>query len=104
MTAIHVPTLVNHRRDDRIVLTPQVRYVAEQIEGARLVELPGVDHIPFVGDADAILDEVEEFVTGSRPAPRADRVLATVLFTDIVGSTERQASLGDSGWETRGRE
>jgi len=100
LPAIHVPTLVIHRRDDRIVLTPQVRYVAEQIEGARLVELPGVDHIPFVGDADTILDEVEEFVTGSRPVPRADRVLATVLFTDIVGSTERQASLGDSGWKT----
>ncbi|HET6771537.1 MAG TPA: adenylate/guanylate cyclase domain-containing protein [Actinomycetota bacterium] len=100
LTAIHAPTLVIHRLDDRIVFSPQVQYVADQIKGARLVELPGVDHVPFIGDADAILDEVEEFVTGARPAPRTDRVLATVLFTDIVGSTERQASLGDRGWTT----
>jgi pimeloyl-ACP methyl ester carboxylesterase/class 3 adenylate cyclase len=100
LPSIHAPTLVIHRRDDRIVFSPQVQYVADQIKGARLVELPGVDHIPFIGDADAILDEVEEFVTGARPAPRTDRVLATVLFTDIVGSTERQASLGDRGWTT----
>jgi class 3 adenylate cyclase len=98
LPAIHVPTLVLHRGDDPIVLGPQVRYVTDHIEGARLVELRGVDHLPFVGDADAILDEVEEFVTGSRPAPRTDRVLATVLFTDIVASTERQASLGDRAW------
>jgi class 3 adenylate cyclase len=62
------------------------------------VELPGVDHIPWVGDADAILDEVEAFVTGARPAPRVDRVLATVLFTDIVGSTEHARELGDRRW------
>jgi class 3 adenylate cyclase len=98
LPAIHTPTLVIHRDDDAIISRDQVRYVADRIEGARLVELPGVDHIPFVGDADAILDEVEEFVTGARPAPVADRVLATVLFTDIVGSTERQAALGDTGW------
>lgn len=100
LPAIHAPTLVIHRRHDRIVFSPQVQYVADQIKGARLVELPGVDHVPFIGDADAILDEVEEFVTGARPTPRTDRVLATVLFTDIVGSTERQASLGDRGWTT----
>lgn len=100
LPAIHAPTLVIHRQDDRIVFSPQVQYVADQIKGARLVELPGVDHVPFIGDADAILDEVEEFVTGARPAPRTDRVLATVLFTDIVGSTERQASLGDRVWTT----
>jgi pimeloyl-ACP methyl ester carboxylesterase len=98
LPAIHAPTLVIHRRDDRIVFSPQVQFVADQIKGARLVELPGIDHVPFIGDADAILDEVEEFVTGARPVPRTDRVLATVLFTDIVGSTERQASLGDRGW------
>ena len=99
LPAIHVPTLVIHRDGDRIVLQRQARYVAEQIEGARLVELPGDDHLPFIGDADAILDEVEAFVTGARPAPRVDRVLATVLFTDIVGSTERQARLGDRAWK-----
>ena len=99
LPAIHVPTLVIHREGDGIVSSDQVRYVADQIEGAVLVELSGADHLPFVGDGDAIVDEVEEFVTGARPAPAADRVLATVLFTDIVGSTERQAALGDRGWK-----
>jgi pimeloyl-ACP methyl ester carboxylesterase len=99
LPAIHVPTLIVHRTGDSIVPPGQSRYIAEHIEGARLVELPGPDHVPFVGDADAILDEVEAFVTGVRPAPRVDRVLATVLFTDIVGSTEHQASLGDRGWK-----
>ena len=103
LPAIHVPTLVIHREGDRIVSSAQVRYVADQIEGAVLVELPGADHIPFVGDGDAIVDEVEEFVTGARPAPGADRVLATVLFTDIVGSTEHQAALGDRGWRLLAR-
>jgi pimeloyl-ACP methyl ester carboxylesterase/class 3 adenylate cyclase len=100
LPAIHVPTLVIHRQGDRIASAPQARYVADRIDGARLVELPGFDHIPFVGDADAILDEVEEFVTGARTGPPVDRVLATVLFTDIVGSTERQAALGDRGWKS----
>ena len=99
LPAIHVPTLVIHRDGDRIVSSAHARYVADHIEGAVLVELAGDDHIPFIGDGDAILDEVEEFVTGVRPAPRVDRVLATVLFTDIVGSTERQAALGDPAWK-----
>jgi len=99
LPAIHVPTLAIHREGDAIVSAAQAAYVAGRIEGARLVELPGADHMPFVGDADAILDEVEEFVTGVRPAPEVDRILATVLFTDIVSSTERQAALGDRGWK-----
>ncbi len=99
LPAIHVPTLVLHRRGDRIVSRPQVAYVAEQIDNAKLVEFDGDDHLPFIGDGDTIVDEVEEFVTGSRPVPEIDRVLATVLFTDIVGSTERQAALGDRGWK-----
>jgi pimeloyl-ACP methyl ester carboxylesterase len=99
LPAIHVPTLVIHREGDLIVSTAQARYVADSIEGARLVELPGDDHVPFIGDADAIADEIEEFLTGARPAPTTDRVLATVLFTDIVGSTERQATLGDKAWK-----
>ncbi|MGZ8612448.1 MAG: alpha/beta fold hydrolase [Actinomycetota bacterium] len=99
LPAIHVPTLVIHRTGDRMVSSAQARYVADAIEGARLVELPGDDHVPFVGDADAIADEVEEFLTGTRPARVADRILATVLFTDIVGSTERQVALGDRGWK-----
>jgi pimeloyl-ACP methyl ester carboxylesterase/class 3 adenylate cyclase len=99
LPAIHVPTLVIHRADDAIVPTRQARYVADQIDGARFVELPGIDHLPFIGDADAILDEIEEFVTGTRPIPASDTVLATVLFTDIVDSTSRQAALGDLGWK-----
>ncbi len=99
LPSIHVPTLVIHREGDAIVFSRQARYVADHIAGARYVELPGVDHVPFVGDADAILDEVEEFVTGIRPAAVTDRVLATVLFTDIVDSTRRQAELGDRGWK-----
>jgi class 3 adenylate cyclase/pimeloyl-ACP methyl ester carboxylesterase len=99
LPTIHVPTLVIHRKGDAIVLSHQARYVADQIDGATYVELPGTDHVPFIGDADAILDEVERFVTGRTPVPEVDRVLATVLFTDIVGSTSLQATLGDRGWK-----
>ena len=74
------------------------RYLAETIPNARLVELPGIDHVTFVGDSDALVDEIEEFLTGARSAPDTDRVLATVLFTDIVGSTERAAAIGDRRW------
>ncbi|HEV8676495.1 MAG TPA: adenylate/guanylate cyclase domain-containing protein, partial [Methylomirabilota bacterium] len=69
-----------------------------RIPGAKYVELPGIDHLPFVGPADTILDEIEEFLTGVRHGPEPDRVLATVLFTDIVGATERAAALGDRRW------
>jgi pimeloyl-ACP methyl ester carboxylesterase len=95
---IQAPTLVLHRAGDRIVPVDQGRYLGQAIPNARFVELPGDDHIPFVGDADAIVDEVQEFLTGARPIPDTDRVLATVLFTDIVGSTERAAALGDRSW------
>jgi class 3 adenylate cyclase/pimeloyl-ACP methyl ester carboxylesterase len=99
LPVIHVPTLVIHRKDDAIVLERQARYVADQIEGATYVQLPGRDHLPFIGDADAIVDEVEQFVTGRRPIREIDKVLATVMFTDIVDSTRRQAELGDRGWK-----
>jgi pimeloyl-ACP methyl ester carboxylesterase len=98
LPAIRVPTLVLHQTGDRIVRVEQGRYLAERIPGARLVELPGIDHVPWFGATVAILDETEEFLTGVRHAPEADRVLATVLFTDIVGSTERAAILGDRRW------
>jgi pimeloyl-ACP methyl ester carboxylesterase len=98
LSSIDVPTLVLHRPDDRIVSIAQGEYLAEQIPGARLVELPGVDHLAWVGDQDALLDEVEEFLVGSRRAREPERALATVLFTDIVGSTERAAELGDKRW------
>jgi class 3 adenylate cyclase len=72
--------------------------MAMQIPGAKLVELPGADHVPFLSDADAILDEIEEFLTGTRHSPEVDRILATVLFTDIVGATESATKLGDRRW------
>ena len=72
--------------------------LAAHIPGARFVDLPGADHLPWAGDQDAIVDEVEEFLTGVRPAAEPDRVLATVLFTDIVGSTTRAVELGDRRW------
>jgi class 3 adenylate cyclase/pimeloyl-ACP methyl ester carboxylesterase len=99
LPAIHVPTLVLHRDGEVVTVSSQARDVAERIEGAIYVELPGVDILPFVGDADAVVDEIEAFVTGVRPAPEVDRVLATILFTDIVGSAEKQWGLGDRGWK-----
>jgi pimeloyl-ACP methyl ester carboxylesterase len=98
LSAVTVPTLVIHRTGDRSLPIEGARYMAERIPRARLVELAGDDHLPFVGEQDEILDEVEEFLTGIRPPPVPDRVLTTVLFTDIVGSTERAAALGGRRW------
>jgi class 3 adenylate cyclase len=98
LPTIRVPTLVLQRTGDQVVPVMQGRYVADHIPGAKYVELPGIDHMPFLGDADAILDELQEFLTGVRPAPEPDRVLATVVFTDIVGSTELTADMGDRRW------
>jgi class 3 adenylate cyclase len=92
------PALVLHRAGDRFVPREHGRYLADHIPGARYVELPGADHIPWADGSDTILDEIEEFLTGVRHGVVADRVLATVLFTDIVGSTERAAALGDRRW------
>jgi pimeloyl-ACP methyl ester carboxylesterase len=98
LPAVKVPTLIIHRTGDRIVAIEQGRYLAANIPGARLVELPGDDHSPYAGDMDAIIDETEEFLTGVRHDAAPDRVLATVLFTDIVESTARAAALGDRRW------
>ena len=98
LPAIRVPTLVLHRTEDRVVPVEAGRYLATHIPDAKLVELPGDDHYPFAGDYDPYIEEVEEFLTGSRSRREPDRVLATVLFTDIVGSTERAAELGDQRW------
>jgi class 3 adenylate cyclase/pimeloyl-ACP methyl ester carboxylesterase len=98
LPAIRVPTLVLHRADDRMRPVGGSRFIAEQIPHARYVELPGMDNGPFVGDADGLVDEIQEFLTGMRPAPKLDRVLATVLFTDIVGSTALAAEVGDRRW------
>src|SRR4029079_18732186 len=98
LPTIHVPTLVIHRHGDRVVSRHAGRELAEQIPGARYVELPGIDHLPWAGDSEGVLGEIEEFLTGTRAGPEADRVLATVMFTDIVGSTERAAEAGDARW------
>ena len=98
LPAIHVPTLVMHRSGDRSVNVEEGRWMAAQIPDARFVELPGEDHMPWVGDQDSILDELQEFLTGDRPEREPDRVLATVLVTDIVGSTQHAARLGDRAW------
>jgi len=95
--SVQCPTLVLHRSGDRDAHVDEGRYIAERIPGARFVELPGDDHVPFV-DPDQILDHVEEFLTGARPATPSDRVLATLLFTDLVGSTEKVVALGDADW------
>jgi class 3 adenylate cyclase len=97
LPTLRVPTLVLHRAEE-FVPVECARYMAERIPGARLVVLPGMDHIPFYGDADGYAEEIEEFLTGARQAPISDRILTTVMFTDIVGSTERAAALGDARW------
>jgi pimeloyl-ACP methyl ester carboxylesterase len=98
LPTIQAPTLIIHRAQDSLNLAEGSRYMADRIPGARYVELPGEDHLWFFGDQDALLDEVEQFLTGTRRLREPDRVLATVLFTDIVKSTERAAELGDKRW------
>ena len=99
VSTIRVPTLVIHRTEDATISVEGGRYLAKHIPGARYIELPGKDHLPWVGDnAMEIADDVEEFLTGARAPVTVDRVLATVLFTDIVGSTEKAAALGDRRW------
>jgi class 3 adenylate cyclase len=98
LPAIRVPTLVLHRAGNRFIDVRHGRYLADHIPGAKFVEIPGEDHLFHVGQTETMLDEVEEFLTGMRPVPEVDRVLATVLFTDIVGSTERLAAFGDRAW------
>jgi class 3 adenylate cyclase len=98
LPSIAVPSLVLQRAEDRIAPARQGRFLAESIPGVRYVEVPGADHLIWIGDQDALLDEVEEFLVGSRRARDPERALATVLFTDIVGSTEMAAELGDRRW------
>jgi pimeloyl-ACP methyl ester carboxylesterase len=95
---IRLPTLILHRVGNKLVQVEHARYLADHIAGARYVELEGDDHWIWTGGAEILLDEVQEFLTGSRVAAQPDRVLATVLFTDIVGSTERAAQIGDRRW------
>jgi len=98
LPSIHVPTLVLHRTQDMAIEVEQGRYLAGHIPGAKLVELAGNDHLWWVGDTDSILNHVAEFLTGEQQMLEPDRLLATVLFTDMVDSTKRAAELGDSRW------
>ena len=98
LSTVRVPTLILHRLGDRTIPIELGRHLAAGIPGAKLVELPGDDHLPWVGDADRVAAEIEAFVTGERHAAPTNRVLATVLFTDIVDSTKRAAELGDADW------
>jgi class 3 adenylate cyclase len=98
LPAIRVPTLILHREGDRLIQVECGRYLAQHIPGARLVELPGSDHLFFVGDVGNLVDETQEFLTGARREPELDRVLATVLFTDIANSSEHAVELGDRRW------
>jgi class 3 adenylate cyclase len=98
LSSIQAPTLVLHRRGNRHVHVGHAQYLAEHIPSARYRELDGDDYLIFTGGADDLLDEIEEFTTGVRPNSVLDRVLATVLFTDIVGSTEQAARMGDRNW------
>lgn len=95
---VRVPTLMFHAVEDRDAKIDEGRWIASRIPGARLIELPGGDHVPFYANQDAVVSAVQEFLTGTRPLPDADRFLATVLFTDIVNGTAKAAELGDGGW------
>jgi class 3 adenylate cyclase len=98
LATIRVPTLILHRRDNHVLRFAHGRYLADHIAGAKLVELPGEDVLYWVGDTDLMLDEVQEFLTGVRHGADPDRVLATILFTDIVGSTELIFEVGERKW------
>ena len=97
LPTIHVPTLVLHRRDDRAIPIKEGKFIADHVPGATFVELPGADHWPWIGDERAV-EEIQEFLTGMRDGGEADRVLATVMFVDIVDSTKQAADLGDRRW------
>jgi class 3 adenylate cyclase/pimeloyl-ACP methyl ester carboxylesterase len=97
---VHTATLVLYRRDNAYTPTESVRLAAAQVAGATVVELDGADHFPFLGDIDAIVAEIAHFVVGERRLPPPQRILAALMFTDLVASTERAAALGDSHWKS----
>jgi class 3 adenylate cyclase len=96
---VHAPTLVMHKTEDRMIPFPLGQHLAEEIPAARFIRLDGTDHFWWTEDTERILDEIQEFLTGTRPVAEPDRVLATVLFTDIVDSTAQAARLGDKAWK-----
>jgi class 3 adenylate cyclase len=98
LPSINAPTLVLHRKGNALVRACHGRYLAEHIAGAELIEIEGADHLPFVGDTEEVVSAIQEFLTGSPATPHTDRVLATILFTDIVDSTRRAIRSGDGRW------
>ncbi|MFL5758541.1 MAG: alpha/beta fold hydrolase [Thermomicrobiales bacterium] len=98
LPAVQAPTLIIHRSGDRVCSVEGGRYLAERIPGARMVELPGVDHLPFVGDQDVVLDEIGLFLTGERPAHTSERLLTTLVVTEMTGAAEMALRLGDRQW------
>jgi class 3 adenylate cyclase len=98
LSATRVPTLVLHRKEDRTIDVEHARYLAQHIPGAKLIEFTGDIHSPWLGNRDQLLDAVEQFLTGGRRIHEPERLLVTLLFVDIVGSTERAAALGDTAW------
>ncbi len=98
LPAIRVPTLLLHRAGDRLISVEASRYMARRIPGARLVELPGDDHLVFLGDSDTVIGEIQEFLTGARPPAAQETTLTTVMFVDIASSTEKAVALGDARW------
>ena len=98
LPAIRVPTLLLHRSGDRLINVEASRYMAQRIPGARLVELPGDDHLVFLGDSETVLGEIQEFITGARAPTAQETTHTTVMFVDIASSTERAAALGDARW------
>jgi len=101
LPAIHQPTLVLQRTDDRVVSVKAARVAAQRIPGAKMVELPGAEHLPWLGETAEMLAQLRAFVGAPPPVARTDRVLATLLFTDLVGSTDQLARLGDAAWTAR---
>jgi class 3 adenylate cyclase len=98
LETIRVPTLILHRAENKYVRVGNGRYLAKHIDGAKFIELPGGDHFFHAGNIDAFLDPIQEFLTGTKEIPDEDRVLATVMFTDIVGATEHVERAGDRAW------
>ena len=101
LPAIHQPTLVLQRTDDQVLPIKAARVAAQRIPGAKMVELPGAEHLPWLGDTAEMLAQLRGFVGAPAPAARADRVLAAILFTDLVDSTDQLARLGDAAWAAR---
>ncbi len=100
LPTIHIPTLIMHRTGDQDVNVEEGRWMANQIPNAKFIELPGDDHLPWVGDQDAIIENIREFLDARKSEPTALRALATILFTDIVGSTELARNMGDQAWRS----